>query len=358
MNNTSRNILRVLCFILLPLGLLHSEVTSPGVSSEPADTIRENPNKITIEFVTVGDPGNAARKKTSKEPYQFGAVATAYQIGKYEVKAREYCAFLNAVAAVDTYHLYDDRMSSDDLVAVIDRKQTKKGYQYQLKEGRGDFPITYVSWFEAARFCNWIHNGQPIGPQGPKTTEEGAYNIDGANIFKINVDHSYCAVNPGAVCFIPSEDQWYKAAYYKGGSAYAGYWMYPTQSDDPPGNDIGDQPNQANYKNNYHDETKNPALTPVNAFTGSCSYYAAFDMGGNVWEWNDTPCFTPGEYKILLYGVRGGAWDSVKKIDEFFCYLSDNDDLRRDKEGRDEQCDEKKNNLGFRVAAPIPPLNF
>ena len=74
-------------------------------------------------------------------------------------------------------------------------------------------------------------------------------------------------------------------------------------------------------------------------------------MGGNVWEWTDTSAGN-GEYQTLYFHVYGGAWDSVKKQEDlFFNYNGGNDDLRSDHVATN-HCDEKKNNRGFRVAAP------
>ena len=97
----------------------------------------------------------------------------------------------------------------------------------------GNKPVNYVNWFDAARVANWLHNGQGSG-----STETGAYTLNNATTGDAP------AVNPGASYFLPTEDQWYKAAYYKGGGTNAGYWEYGTQSDAAPtvvsANFIGD----------------------------------------------------------------------------------------------------------------------
>jgi len=86
-------------------------------------------------------------------------------------------------------------------------------------------PVLFVTWFDCARYCNWLHNGKPKGLQNLSTTEDGAYLLNG----KIIGDS--VARKPGAAYFIPTHNEWYKAAYYKGGSTNAGYWKYATQTD-------------------------------------------------------------------------------------------------------------------------------
>jgi formylglycine-generating enzyme required for sulfatase activity len=190
-------------------------------------------------LVTVGDAGNAA------DTTGYGAVTNSFAIGKYEVTIGQYTTFLNSVAAVtsDSYivDLWSASMETDLNIAGIRRSGSGilgDPYSYSVL-GSGNRPITYVSWFDAARFANWVNNGATLGA----STETGAYTLNGAT-------SGIFTVNPGATWFLPSEDQWYKAAYYKGGGTNAGYWVYPTQSDSAPGNNIGGAANQANYRTN------------------------------------------------------------------------------------------------------------
>jgi hypothetical protein len=162
----------------------------------------------------------------------YGAVDYAYSIGTYEVTAGEYTAFLNAVAATDTYALYNSRMWSSLYGCKIERSGSSGSHTYSVGADRADRPVNFVSFWDAARFANWLHNGQPTGGQGPGTTEDGAYHDIG--------DQSLFGRNPGALFFIPTEDEWYKAAYYDGSAGV--YYDYPTGSDDAPGyvNDSGE----------------------------------------------------------------------------------------------------------------------
>lgn len=136
---------------------------------------RENcaSESVEIEMVTVGNAGNSA------DSTSYGDVSYQFQIGKYEVTVGQYAAFLNAVAATDTYGLYNAAMATDLNVAGIERSGTSGSYQYSVV-GSSSRPVTYVSWFDAARFCNWLHYGQPKGLQDLTTTEDGAYLLNGS----------------------------------------------------------------------------------------------------------------------------------------------------------------------------------
>ena len=66
--------------------------------------------------------------------------------------------------------------------------------------------------------------------------------------------------NAGATYFIPSENEWYKAAYYKGGGTNAGYWTYPTQSNTAPSNVLSAT---GTNNANYCDTGTGTAATPI-----------------------------------------------------------------------------------------------
>ena len=95
----------------------------------------------------------------------YGAVHYAYNIGTYEVTAGQYCEFLNAVAATDSHELYNSNMWSNTYGCKIQRSGSLGSYTYSVDVNWANRPVNYVSWGDAARFANWLHNGQPTGPQ-------------------------------------------------------------------------------------------------------------------------------------------------------------------------------------------------
>jgi formylglycine-generating enzyme required for sulfatase activity len=167
-------------------------------------------------FALVGDINN------SNDSSGYGGVSYQYLIAQYLVTNCEYASFLNAVAATDSYNLYNTEMNSAR--GGISRNGSSGSYSYSVKTNYGNKPVAYVSWFDCARYCNWLHNGKGNG-----STETGAYTLVGGQ-----TSGTAPAKNAGAKYHIPTENEWYKAAYYKGGSANAGYWLYATQSDSEP----------------------------------------------------------------------------------------------------------------------------
>jgi len=288
-------------------------------------------------FVMVGDPGNAS------DTTGFGAVAESFQIMQYEFTNQQYTDFLNSVAQSDPYGLYNPNMYTEPGYnrGGITRNGSSGSYTYFVNPSdMGNKPVNWVSWFDAARVANWLMNGATSS----SSTETGAYTLNGAK------SGNAVAVNPGATVYIPTEDQWYKAAYYKGGSTNAGYWTYATQSDTAPtkvtadamgngrsssGENLNGQGNYANYNLGADWNSQKGNVTSVGT-NGGPSAYGAFDMNGNVEEWNDLTG-TAGSSR----GLRGGSW-----IDDFAFDLSSSDRITIDPSSED-------NFIGFRLASPV-----
>jgi formylglycine-generating enzyme required for sulfatase activity len=245
--------------------------------------VGEAAQAVTIDWVTVGNPGNACDTQSQG---CFGAVAYTYQISRYETTNAQYAEFLNAVAATDTYGLYNPIMGLG--YGGIIRSGSLGNYSYSAIAGREEMPVNDVSWYDSLRFANWLHNGQPTGAQDSTTTEDGAYTFSGAT--------SVGARNAGATIFLSSEDEWYKAAYYD--VLRASYFDYPAGSDTQTTCAMpGATPNTANCDGAVGD------LTDVGSYTGAGSPYGTFDQGANNYEWNEAIIG-------VARGLRGGSFVS------------------------------------------------
>ena len=159
-------------------------------------------------FVTVEDINNVGNDADNFGGVGRGIVGYPYAIGKYLVTNSEYIEFLNAVAVTDTYALYNTGMTNAR--GGIIRSGSSGSYTYAVKTNYGNKPVNYVSWFDCARYCNWLHNGKPTGLQNNSTTEDGAYTLNG-----LITGDTVAKNDASAKYHIPTENEWYKAAYYR-----------------------------------------------------------------------------------------------------------------------------------------------
>ena len=272
--------------------LLTLAATSALITSASAST------SITMDWVNVGNPGNAA------DTTGYGAVSYAYQIGKHEVTNAQYATFLNAVDpnGANANGVYNSNMGSNARGGITYTAGSGSGAKYTLRTSMGDKPVNYVSWYDAARFANWMMNGQGSG-----STETGAYTL--------SLNTGIITKNGGATVYLPSEDEWYKAAYYDPTSGAGGgdnYWLHATQSDTAPtiasANSTGDitnfGANVANYNKGADWNSQDGNVTTVGSAGALAeSYFGTADQGGNVWEWNDAVSVSGSSR-----GLRGGSF--------------------------------------------------
>lgn len=241
--------------------------------------------QLAIPTVPVGNVGNAPNS-TPLGPY--GSVAYTYNIGTTEVTNSQYATFLNAVAFDDTNSLYNSNMAGS--FGGINRTGSIGAFVYNTVSGRENHPVNFVSFWDAARFANWLHNGQPMGFQDNSTTENGAYALTPSSIAANSVTRS-----ANWQWAIASSNEWHKAAYHQPaaqGGDIDSYWLYPTSSNTTPG------AGQANFLPSAVGNT-----VPVASY--AANYYGTYDMGGNVYERTDTPlAFTRGP-------LWGGAFDNI-----------------------------------------------
>ena len=226
-----------------------------------------------MDFVDVGHAGNAA--DTTGAPNPAGSVTYAYRMGRYEV-SRDMINKANAAGGL----------------AISLADMTTFG-------GNGPArPATGVSWIEAARFVNWLNTSsghQPAynivaGSFGLWTSGE-AWMLGGQNLFR----------HKDAVFFLPSESEWYKAAYYDPSAAT--YRDYPTGSDTAPSAVTGGT--TAGTAVFGYPGSQGPADI-MNA--GGASPYGTVGQGGNVWEWHESALDGVNDSATELRELRGAGW--------------------------------------------------
>jgi formylglycine-generating enzyme required for sulfatase activity len=235
--------------ILFVVALSYQSVWAQSLLQE---SFGSGANQFTMDFVTIGNPGNAA--DTTGSPNPVGSVAYSYRIGKYEV-SRDMITKANSAGSLG--------------VTMSDMN----GYG-----GNGvNKPASGTSWYEAAKYVNWLNTS---------TGNTAAYKFDGSGNFQLwsagdaGYDANNLFRNSLAKYWLPSRNEWYKAAY---GSPTGTWYDYPTGSNSAPTAVAnGTAANTAVYiLQNYG----RPAdITSA----GGLSPYGTMAQGGNVWEWTET----------------------------------------------------------------------
>jgi len=209
---------------------------------------------IEMDFVTIGNPGNPGDTRVEANPTGCGAVDYEYQIGKYEISNAQWDSFVTA--------------------AGVPTGIPSTAYNESAQYTGYSIPTNEVSWYEAAQFCNYLTSGDK---------SQGAYQFSGDNSnpgdFE-GIDRDSAVSTYGIAYVIPTEDEWYKAAYYTGSD----YSTYANGTDTAPIEDVD---------SNYDNES---GCQPWDVGDGTMEQNGTFDMMGNVHEWNET----------LIDGVQRG----------------------------------------------------
>ena len=288
---------------------------------------------VTIQWSLVGNPGNAADTVTPNPG--FGAVGYNYNIGTYDVTNSQYAEFLNTKdpTGANTLGLWNGNMANATFGGINFNAGNANGSKYTLISGAQNHPVNFETWYDTVRFANWLNNGQGTGD-----TESGAYTILGGTPTPSN--GLSITRNAGATVFLPSENEWYKAAYYDPRTTAQGgppsdshYWLYGTSSSSTP---IASGPTALANCANYDGLVNN--LTDVGAYSGTTSPSGAFDMAGNVFQWNEALI-------VLSRGLRGGSFNIIPTF-------------LQSSQGGGNHPTVTNNNIGFRVASIPEPSTF
>lgn len=161
----------------------------------------------------------------------FGLVEYDFYISKYPVTNTQYGEFLNSVATSRTNSiaqtLYNSGMGNISSRGGIIRTTSNNNYVYTVINNMGNKPVNWVSWYEAARYVNWLYNNKTTGLPGSNTTEDGVYTLSGSSKPSRNNNNRF---------WIPNQNEWYKSAYFDPSlnDGSGGYWSYATASNDSP----------------------------------------------------------------------------------------------------------------------------
>ncbi len=306
------------------------------LASAPAQTI---PPSYGHDFVTIGAPGNRGVTPFEAPDWDFdrfgtfGDVGYRYRITRTEVTNAQYFQFIN---------LYFNTPGT-----LRDGGGLGTGIGVDGFDPQGD-PILFISqgaehapadptWQFAARYMNWLHNDKGTRLEDFETGvyDTSTFGVDpntGARTDQVSR-------SPGARYFLPSFDEWTKAAHYdpdRYGSGQEGYWYYPGGSDDPL---VSGLPGEPGAETGVGQDPPEYFLSfPVASFPDTDAPWGMLDASGGVSEWTETVLepFRPDRLRVVA---------GSDTIDPFGTLLSDRlDDIRARLRSRH----------GFRVGSVVP----
>ena len=244
-----------------PILGLTSIVLAGTMMNAEAITIAHGGDSVDVDFVDIGNEGNTGDTANTYNGANPGAVDYEYSIGTFEVTADQWAVVRG----------FDARVENNTNV------------------WSGSQPTGGVSWYEAAKFSNWLTSGDAL---------QGAYTFSDSNTFT-GVDRVTALTTYGTIYVLPTEDEWYKAAYFK--SDGSGYTLYAT------GNSVPGVETDANYGGRFSGTYTE--MWDVGT-GGTMDNNGTYDMGGNVREWVesafDGTLDNPSESRVM----RGGNWNN------------------------------------------------
>ena len=213
-------------------------------------------------YVPIGNTNNVA------DTTGYGAVDYAFKIARHAVTIEQF--YYSGVGDIDQNYWNDGtRMVG------------------------WDAPATAMTWNEAAKYCNWLTSGSPTN---------GAYQFDAAGSTLTAVDRDAALATFGTVYAIPTENEWYKAAYYTG----SGYSLYPFGTDTPPLGGTNENP-QANIKEDGQYVNSSPNYV-WKVGSGAEEQNGTYDMAGNAFEWIESAADGTLDDMAENRVMRGGSY--------------------------------------------------
>ena len=248
------------------VAVLFAAFTYSIQASAQADTFGTSGNEFTIDFVDIGNAGNAADTTT------YGAVPYEYRMGKNEISELQ----ITKATQIGMAHVSAGAWT-------------------------GSQPAANITWYEAAAFVNFLNTNSGKTAAYDLTFSNGSWSMalwsseqawtaGGTNLYR----------NKDAFYFLPSENEWYKSAYYN--AAGTNYFLYPTASSTAPtavasGTSAGTAV--------YNSAASVPATVDS---AGGLSPYGTMGQGGNVFEWNESAFDRLDSSSSENRAIRGGNW--------------------------------------------------
>ena len=241
-----------------------------------------------FDWATIGAVGNPGLDE-SIDPFTLGrgSVDYRYRISKLEITTGQWMEYVNTFSTQGD--AYADFGRPLNWGAQVDPTYDGPGRRWRLRDvpNAGRLPVTSLTWRQAARYTNWLHNNKlssfdALVTGAYDTTTWGWNKVDGYTDDERRL--------PGAKYWIPTLDEWMKAAHYdpnKNGEGEGGWWLHPNGTDDVLTPGLPGEGGQTSGGLN----TVNPDgewEIPLGASEDVTSPWGLYDISGGADEWVET----------------------------------------------------------------------
>lgn len=250
-----------------------------------------------IDFVRIGAVGNApwaGDGTPGDRAIGRGGVNYEYNIGRFEVNTAQWVEFMNAVY---------DRPAGDTIPHVLQtgfwgaasttpiNSANPAARRWTTPAGNEMRAVGGITWRTAAIYCNWLCNNKSLDQSA---FMNGAYDVSTFGFEALPFGQRFTdqlAHTPGARYYIPTWDEWLKAAHYdpqkqNSDGSVGGWWTYSNGSDQPW---IGARPSAGGTANFGFSGTgpNSPFIIPLGAYSGT-SPWGLYDVAGATTEWTES----------------------------------------------------------------------
>jgi sulfatase modifying factor 1 len=277
-----------------------------AMASMDADThARRGVPSYDFDWVTIGDAGNPAYSGgPNGQLAGRGSVPYEYRMSRLEVTSSQWLEFINIFAPQAPNPGSFLRPDYSGITAAPGGAGS-----YMLKPwvaNAGMVGVYGITWREAAMFCNWLHNDK--SPEW-RAIQDGAYDV---STFGLNPKGGYSdqlTHSPGAQFWIPTLDEWIKAAHYdpdRFGPGSPGWWTHPYASENQPTPGLpGEGQTSAGVTNPIGYE--NVLDIPLGSYPNASSPWGLLDISGGVREYTEETDPGPFLFDRVVKGAYAGA---------------------------------------------------